>query len=331
MVNTLPGIRVARIPLNRRWILLKPRCASLTLRRNMPDSCRAGSWPVENMKKMRYLFLVLAFCFGLCAQRAPGQTVHQNLTSSIIFQYVTNYVNVTNTTTKVVNSYEQLDTVLINTANVAKAIALQKFTTNWAQWSPADIFYEVNLNTGNQGIYLARSGIQTNVSDFFGNSFTNLFSQNVNTVFSGTNFAASLPLGGDKNDNTATMITNITQFANLAYMTFSATNTNTVNNNTNLAFDLFGYSQGQVVLAGGYLDGKLYQMYLPEGEIVGAGTFTLNLTTNVFGVIINNYTNTFGVVTTNYGNSQTNYTGVAHGTVYIGPPVYSSTLGTNGP
>jgi hypothetical protein len=283
------------------------------------------------MNNMRYLFLLLAFGFGLCAPRAQGQTTHQNMTFSIICQYVTNFVNITNATTQAVTSFEQLDTVILNTANVAKAIAVQKFTTNWAQWYPATIFYEVNLNTGNQGIYLQREGLQTNVSDFFGNNFTNMFSQNATSVFNTTNYATSLPLGGDKNDNTALAITNITQFANLAYLSFVATNTNTVANNTNMAFDLFGYSQGQIVLVGGYLDGQLYERYLPEGEIVGAGTFTLNLTTNFYGVTIHNYTNGLGVVTTNYGSLQTNYTGVAHGTVYIGPPVYSTIVPPNGP
>jgi hypothetical protein len=280
----------------------------LTLRRNLPDSCPSGFLPLLNMKKMRCLFLLLAFGFGLCPQRLHGQVVEQNMTFSIICQYVTNFVTVTNPATGVVTSFEQLNTVLVNTANIAKAITVQAFGTNWVQWSPANIFYEVNLNTGAQGIFLNRAGKQTNVSSFFGNSFTNVFSQNVNEVFVGTNYAASLPLGGDPNDQTAMMLTNINHFANLAYLSFATPNT---------SFNLFGYSQGGIVHAGAYVGGTLYQRYLDEGEIVGAGTFSLNVTTNIYRVPTDNGT-------------PTNYTGVAHGTVYLGPPYFLSYV-TNGP
>src|SRR5580700_2147324 len=113
------------------------------------------------MKKLRVFFLIAASAFGLCANRAQGQTMIQNLTFSILCQYVTNYANVTNITTGKIISFQQLDTVVVDTANVIKAVAVQKFGTNWVQWYPANLFYEVDLNTGAEGIYLRRAGIQT--------------------------------------------------------------------------------------------------------------------------------------------------------------------------
>jgi hypothetical protein len=269
-----------------------------------------GFWPVQNMKKMRYVFLILSVAFGLCINRAQGQTTIQNLTFSIICQYVTNSLTVTNPTTHVVTSFEELNTVIVNTANLSKAIAVQKFGTNWPKWSPANIFYEVNLDTGAQGIFLRREDLQTNVSDLFGNSFSNFFSQDVNSVFVGTNFATSLPLGGDLNSQTADMLTNINHFANLAYLSF---------NTTNISFNLFGVSQGEIVHAGAFLGGQLHQRYVDEGEIIGAGTFSLNLTTNIFGV-----------PTTN-GIPAIYYNGVAHGTMYVGVPVFFDISPPEGP
>jgi len=262
------------------------------------------------MKKTRYIFLVLSLAFGLCANRSQGQTTVQNLTFSIICQYVTNFATVTNSTTGAVTQFEELNTVIVNTANIAKEIAVQKFGTNWTKWSPANIFYEVNSDTGAEGIFLRREGIQTNVSELFGNSFNNFFSQDVNSVFVGTNFATSLPLGGDLNNQTADMLTNINHFANLADLSFAT---------ANVSFNLFGFSQGQIVHAGGFVGGQLHQRYLDEGEFIGAGTFSLNVTTNIFGV-----------PTTN-GSPATNYNGVAHGTMYVGVPVFFNISPPEGP
>jgi hypothetical protein len=253
------------------------------------------------MKKLRVLFLAAAFAFGLGANRAQGQTMVQNLTFSIICQYVTNFLNVTNITTGNITSYEELDTIVVNTANVIKAIDLQKFGTNWTQWYPANIFYEVDLTTGAQGIYLRREGVQTNVSEYFGTCFSNYFSQNADTALAVTNYAAnSLPLGGNPNDQTPALTTNINHFANLAYLSFT---------NTNMSFSLFGFTQGQIVLTGGYFDGTFYKHYSDVGELISAGTFTLNVTTNVF----NTNTTLYPAI---------HATGIAHGTIYIGTPVF---------
>jgi hypothetical protein len=273
-----------------------PLC-ELDLMREHARFTANGILPDLNMKKMRCLFLVLALGFGLCAQRVQGQVSEQLMTFSIVCQYVTNSLTVTNSKTQVVTHNDSIQTVILNTGNVVKAVVLQKFGTNWMSWAPASILYEINLLTGNEGIYLRHAGIQTNISDLFGNSFTNMFSQNVNSVFIGTNSPTSLPLGGDLNDENPENVTNIDRFANLAYLTFST---------SNIAFNLFGYSQGNIVHGSGYLDHVLYARYLPVGQVFGAGTFSLNLTTNIYRV------------TTPDGSPATNYTGVAHGSVYLG-------------
>jgi hypothetical protein len=261
------------------------------------------------MKKMRCLFLVLALGFGLCAQRAQAQTSEQAMTFSIICQYVTNNFDTTNLTTQIISHHFVLDTVLLNSGNIAKAMAIDFMgTTNWTKWAGATIEYEVNMATGNQGIFLRLDGKQTNVSSFFGNCFTNMFSQNVSNVFFGTNLATSLPLGGDPNDQTGTTITNANFSGNLAYLTFVS---------SNMSFNLFGYSQGPVVHGSGFLDHVLYERYLQEAEVVGSGTFSLNVTTNVYQIITTNGT-------------PTNYTGVAHGTIFVGRPYFLPIGPTNG-
>jgi hypothetical protein len=248
------------------------------------------------MKKMRCLFLALALGFGWCSQRAQGQTSEQALSFSIICQYVTNNINTTNPTTKIVTQHFLEQTVFLSSANLVKAMAIDLVGTNWMRWAGSTIEYEVNMANGNQGIYLRLNGKQTNVSSFFGNNFTNIFSQNVSNVFSGVNYATSLPLGGDDNVQTNADITYANFTGNLAYLTFATGNT---------SFSLFGYSQGPVVHGSGFLDGVLYERYLPVAQIAGTGTFSLNVTTNIFLIPTSNGT-------------PTNYTGVAHGNIFMG-------------
>src|ERR1700678_1545079 len=116
------------------------------------------------MKKMRCLFLVLALGFGWCSQRAQGQTSEQALSFSIICQYVTNNINTTNPTTKIVTQHFLEQTVFLSSANLVKAMAIDLVGTNWMRWAGSTIEYEVNMANGNQGIYLRLNGKQTNVS-----------------------------------------------------------------------------------------------------------------------------------------------------------------------
>jgi hypothetical protein len=259
------------------------------------------------MKKMRSLFLVLALGLGLCWQRAQGQTSAQTLTFSIICQYVTNTYT-TNLSTHTTNEDRHVVTVLLNSANLVKAMAADMFSTNWAtnwpRWAGASIVYEKNLESGNQGIYLRIAGRQTNVSSFFTNGFStngfaNMFSQDVDSVFHGTNYDtigtnSLLPLTGG-----GIFIGGPGASDNLAYLTFTSTDT---------SFTLFGYSQGTVVNTVFDREGDVGKVV--QGLIVGAGTFSLNVTTN------------FLRVTTNNATPPINYPGLAHGTVYVTAPYH---------
>ena len=262
------------------------------------------------MKKMRCLFLVLALGLGLCSQRAQGQTTAETMTFSIICQYVTNTYS-TNYSPLVINKFQHVITVLLDSANLAKAMEVDLFGAKWTNWQGASIVYEQNMITGNQGIYLRWAGKQTNVSSFFTNSFStngfaNMFSQDVASAFNGTNYAVSgtndlLPLiGGNVSEELDSTNSNFNVSDNLAYLTFSSSNT---------SFTFFGFSQGAL----------LNTVYDKEGDIakvnkamlVGAGTFSLNVTTNIYPYLnITNYT------------IPTNYTGLAHGTVYLSGPYY---------
>jgi hypothetical protein len=261
-----------------------------------------GLLPVLKMKNMRYFLLALALGFGLLPQCAKGQTTAQVMTFSIICQYVTNTATNINVSTQRTNVEQQVVTVLLSSANLVKAMAIDLLGTNWTKWQGAYLVYEQNLQTTNQGIYLRLNGLQTNVSSFFGDSFTNVFSQDVNNVFSATNYT-TLPLnGGFDYDVRGVKSTYYTASGNLAYLSFSSTNT---------SFNIFGYSRGSLAEIVERYNRQLYTNTVNEAENIGAGTFSLNVTTNIYPYLnITNYT------------IPTNYTGLAHGTVYLSGPYY---------
>jgi hypothetical protein len=176
-------------------------------------------------------------------------------------------------------------------------------TTDSTNWAGAAIVYEKNLFTGNEGIFLRVGGKQTNVSSFFGDTFTNMFSQNVTSVFGGTNYTnAALPLlGGYDYDVSGVKSARNTAEGNLAYLAFSSTNT---------SFNLYGFSQGTLIDVIGLYNHQPYSNQVEQAEVIGAGTFSLNVTTNVFPYL--GFTNTV----------PTNYTGIAHGTVNVNTPYY---------
>jgi len=259
------------------------------------------------MKKMLYLAAVVALCFGFGAARVQAQTEAQVLTFSIICQYVTN-VYATNVAAGVTNDDQIVTTVLLNSANIAKAIAIDLEGTNWAKyWDPALIVREVNLSNGHEGIFLRSSvNTQTNISNstnFFAFCFTNEFTCQVTNVFTTTYYNTNLPIKGGwsytySNTNKDTNIYTVVD--GLHYVSFTS---------SNLQFNIFGSGQGTEAEAGGHLDGKLYELPTVSTEITGAGTFNLNVATNVF-------------FNPNITNPPAYYTGLAHGTVIVGAPYF---------
>jgi hypothetical protein len=221
---------------------------------------------------------------------------------------------------------------------MVKAIAIDMFTNAWTNWQASDLVYEENMTSGNQGIFLRYGTNNVNVSRFFTNRFStngyaNMFSRDVPAVFGGPIYPAfssngyaslfpqeatndfdatihpdnSLPLAGGYGYFLGDGMTsnNYTLYDNLAYLTFAT---------RNISFTLFGYSQGALINT----------VYDPEGnvgkvdraEIIGAGTFSLNLTTN-FLFRTNGYPDVVATVV-----PATNYTGLAHGTVIAPAPYY---------
>jgi len=116
------------------------------------------------------------------------------MTFSIICQYVTN-TYITNVATGTTNQNQHLLTVIIDSANIVKAISLDMFGTAWTNWIGSALVYEENMTNGNQGIFLRYGGKNTNVSRFFTNSFStngyaNMFSHDAAAVFGGTIYPA---------------------------------------------------------------------------------------------------------------------------------------------
>jgi hypothetical protein len=242
-------------------------------------------------------------------------------------------------------------TVIIDTPNIIKALAIDMFTNGWTNWSGASLVYEQNMITGNQGLYL-RFNIanrQTNVTKYFVNSFStngyaNMFSKEVTNAFVGSLFPAfstngytsvytqdpdnsyddtnfppgTLPLAGEFGYNG---VPNGNAYDNLAYMTILT---------SNISLSLFGYSQGTLIRSVYDKEGDVGTV--DKAQIVGAGTFSLNLTTNfLFRTngypISTNYTHNGGSIFTNVvvvtNVTPWNYgIGIAHGTVMVGGTIY---------
>jgi hypothetical protein len=263
------------------------------------------------MKKMRSLFLVLVLGLGLCCPRAQGQTTAMTMTFSIICQYVTNSYT-TNLSPLVINKFQRVTTVLLNSANLVKAMSVDMFGTKWTNWAGASIVYEQNMTNGNQGIFLRLAGRQTNVSSFFVNDFStngfvNMFSQDVDSAFHGTNYDimgtnSQLPLvGGNVYEHETSTNSNFNVSDNLAYLTFTSVNT---------SFTLFGFSQGTLLNTVYDREGDIAKVN--KAMITGAGTFTLNVTTNFLDIAVTNATQTPAI----------HYVGLAHGTVYMAIPYH---------
>jgi hypothetical protein len=164
---------------------------------------------------------------------------------------------------------------------------------------------QVNLSNGAEGIYLRKGLNATNISRFFGTSYSNAFTGDVTNVFKGTNYAtnATMPVfGGWRYMQPTNTITNYSVADGLHYVSFSCSNT---------SFDIFGYSQGRVAHPVGRADGTVYETNTIWSEILGAGTFNLNVTTNIYSVAASNGTPAY-------------YGGLAYGTVYLSSPYFKA-------
>lgn len=277
---------------------------------------------------------------GLLAPRAQGQTSGQVMTFSIACQYNTNNLSTNFLAGHVqnVNDFKQITTVLVDTANMVKALAVDNFGTNWVKWIGAQLCYEVDLATGTPAIFMRLGSRQVDVSTNFNSgdgvgTYINAFSIEPSNVVVGGAYAfptnpaygnnfANLPLisgletnypGTNAPFTNVASLTNYGAFDNLAYLNFTT---------TNLAFTLIGYSQGTLYHVSEILHGTRHAQTVDDAFIFGAGTFSLNLTTNFLRVT----PSTPGLKIDPNVVLATNFTGMAHGTLYIQKPFLMTNL-----
>ena len=136
----------------------------------------------DMMKRIRFLLGGLVLIFGLMAIDARAQSTYQNIGFSVMAQYETDTNNVPGDPT-LTNEYLHL--ILITSANVVKAIAVDQFgKPNWTNWSAATIVRRVNLTTGDERIYLNNGGTnEVDVSSYFSGSYVSNFTSGVSNAF----------------------------------------------------------------------------------------------------------------------------------------------------
>jgi hypothetical protein len=267
------------------------------------------------MNKIRFSFFVAGAALLLAAGGLHAQTSIQRLTFSLLAEYQTNifYTNTTESTVPLTNENSYIHHILIATGNVVKALAVDLDGTNWTNWAGSVLVREVNLTNGTEGIFLRKNGLQTNVSSFFGGSFSNNFSNNftagLSNAFPGaTNFPGltntfmpqlQLGHGGVRMTGPTNTTTNILTTAGLYFISL---------NTTNLKFNLVAVGDGAVTNVFGYIDGALYERDINFQYLGAAGSFYLNTTTNVFDA----------------GTNPPVYlTGPLHGNVSTTPPFFA--------
>jgi hypothetical protein len=299
------------------------------------------------MNKIRFLFLTVLCAFGFSVQRSEAQIAGQTMTFSIICQYITNTAS-TNLQSSQVTTVQHLETVLISSVNLVHSIALDLFDREYTNqgalhinWNAGHLIYEQNLLSGEQGVFLRAGRFQTDVSSYFINTnfsaggYSNIFSTDANAAFASTLYVTNTTLTNSpflpiaegyvySNSLTSEVSSNFTLFDNLAYVDFDTTNFH------NTQFRLFGYSEGHLI---GLEYAGLYHK-LNQAHIVAAGTFRMNLTTNLFnavdGQMVTNPYHTNVVYTITNAVTPLYLSGLAHGTINFSAPYLIPGV-TNGP
>jgi hypothetical protein len=234
--------------------------------------------------KLIGLIVSLAICLTAATHRAHGQIAQQNLSFSVVGQFQTNYYS-TNTTTQTTNETAAIGGVMIVTSYVVKAIAIDLAGTGWTNWNGSKLLREINMNTGAEGIFLRKGNVQTNVSSFFGNSYSNEFRADVLNELGGftnlvyyangieTNTTNSVYLGTFTTVSNNPTVTNRIQSAGLFSVSL---------NTTNMKFNMlaFGNTTGEILT--GRLDGTYYARWVDTLSAAGVGNYSINLNTNLF-------------------------------------------------
>jgi hypothetical protein len=299
------------------------------------------------MNKTGFRFAVAALAFVLSACAVHAQTALERLSFSLQGQYQTNTFYTNSDDPPLTNEYSNLHTILIGTGDVVKALAVDLEGTNWSKFSGGNLFYEINLANGQEGMLLRNGTNEADVSSFFGgcysNNFTALLTNEFPSLNTDTNPAmvfTNVITNVSTNGGVTNLFTNV--FTNSTAVDFSnnfgvetpldrgwrrqQSDLSTVNTNftltaglyffslntTNLKFNLLGAGNGVSTNFGGRIDGTPYERTNVGYEYVGtAGAFYLNVKTNLYEL---------GT------NPPAFVSGPMHGTVIVHPPGFSSTV-----
>ena len=276
------------------------------------------------MNRIRIGVIVACATIILASSSLHAQTVVQRLTFSLLGQYQTNvyFTNLPSAPNLWTSEHSLLRTILITSANVDKALAIDVAGTNFVTWAGGEVVREINLSNGNTGIFLRKDGLQTNVSSFFGGSFSNDFMGGLSNAFPGyTNNISGLT-------NNLVNSTNVpipqTQVFRGYLRTDPLGSTNIVTNyiassglyfislnTTNVKFNVVGVGSGTVTNISGDIDGTTYTRSVDSPAIGIAGSYCLNLETNFYDM----GTNPPGFVT-----------GPVRGSINFGQPYFSPTI-----
>src|ERR1700722_15670472 len=136
------------------------------------------------MKQVQ-LLIALIVGMGEAVPNAHSQTSQQKLTFSIFGQYQTNRFT-TNSAHTQTNEMETINSMLISTACVVKAIAIDLAGPGWTNWANPSLVRETDLTNGVEGIFLVSGTNSADVSKFFGGSFSDDFTATVTNNFAGS-------------------------------------------------------------------------------------------------------------------------------------------------
>ncbi|HWD20252.1 MAG TPA: hypothetical protein VHB20_13340 [Verrucomicrobiae bacterium] len=251
------------------------------------------------MKHFRVLLTTLALVSGLAASRATAQVTVQRLNFSLLADHQIELIHATDVLT---NERTAIQTALVTTGNVMRALRYEMFGTNWATNFPAaELVREVNLVTGAEGIFMREGTRQTNVSAYFGGSAANDFTGQVDAAVPAlqNNFSPNTPLRNGHLFFRASATTSNLQNSETFF--FISLNT------TNLKFNVFGFGETEPMSVRGRFNGTLVSNTVDRFAAQGIGSLYYNSSTNLFPPPFD------GIITN---------AGPTHGMFSTGVPVY---------
>jgi hypothetical protein len=272
------------------------------------------------MKQIRLFSAALGVCLIIAPASLRAQYAQQTLTFSLLGQYMypTNILVISNRTSAGTTNTEfygdqVVNTVLITTGNVIKALAVDEEGTNWVKWIDAYLVLRTSLLDSSQAIYLTMGSGRTftnlNVSKYFNGSFSNNFTLDAPYFYGGltngflvnmdaTNYSGwSNPLYATTSTNHTTATNHstvtVTNFGNsynhaaavLQYLSFSTTNLAFNLIGTSLAFAGNGNCWTATLVERVSGTNRIYQIEVPVQTTTAVGAFFFNTTSNLYGVV----------------------------------------------